>query len=149
MDCDNRSSEQDVEAHLRRCEATFIPPLGQRVKLGAYAAKLVARAFRIESWCDDSLIALVGMYCGDDAFISNVSVESAWIGKGIGSRLLLRAIAIARGRALPRVRLEVAADNQLAIRLYARHGFCTLTETDGVLMMELILNNGASRDRTT
>lgn len=138
-DAVNRASPPEVAAHLRRCDAAFVPRLSARVALDAYAAKLVARAVRVEAWDGARLAGLVAMYCGDDAFITNVSVDPDWAGRGVGQRLLARAIDMARACGLARVRLEVAREHAAARRLYARCGFEPVgTETD-LVTMQLVL----------
>jgi RimJ/RimL family protein N-acetyltransferase len=47
----------------------------------------------------------------------------AWLGRGLGARLLDAALAGAAGLGITRVELEVFASNRRAIALYARRGF--------------------------
>jgi ribosomal protein S18 acetylase RimI-like enzyme len=58
------------------------------------------------------------------AWVVRMYVAREYGGRGIGARLLLRAIA--EGRAMPgvsKLNLTVAAHNEHAVRLYERHGF--------------------------
>lgn len=138
-DAVNRATDADVTAHLCRCDAAFVPRLSARVALDSYAAKLVARAVRVEAWEGARLAGLVAMYCGADAFITNVSVDPDWVGRGVGQRLLARAIDLARDRGLARVRLEVAREHAAARRLYARCGFETVGTASDPVTMQLVL----------
>ncbi|WP_457445576.1 GNAT family N-acetyltransferase [Roseateles sp. P5_E4] len=112
--------------HLRAADASFAPPLSSRLDLAAYADKLFAHARRVEAWQDDVLVGLIAMYANDAAqggFITNVSVLPDQQGQGIAGELLTRALALATELRLPRLRLEVYADNTAALALYRRHGF--------------------------
>lgn len=113
-------------AHLRAADASFAPPLSSRVDLAAYADKLAAHARRVEAWQGDVLIGLIAMYANDPdqgGFITNVSVLPGHQGQGIAGELLTRTLALATELGLPRLRLEVYADNRAALALYRRHGF--------------------------
>jgi putative acetyltransferase len=52
-----------------------------------------------------------------------MGVHPDYRGRGLGTRLLQACIAKAWSRGLTRIELEARADNQRAIRLYARLGF--------------------------
>jgi ribosomal protein S18 acetylase RimI-like enzyme len=58
--------------------------------------------------------------------IQNVGITPPHRGRGIGTCLLLEALAGFRRAGLARVYLEVTADNEGAIRLYRRLGFATV-----------------------
>jgi ribosomal protein S18 acetylase RimI-like enzyme len=58
--------------------------------------------------------------------IQNVGITPPHRGRGLGSCLLLAALAGFRQAGLARVYLEVTADNEGAIRLYRRLGFATV-----------------------
>lgn len=116
----------ELLAHLRAADAGFEPPLSSRVDLVDYADKLAARARRIEAWQGDLLVGLIALYANDAAqggFITNVSVLPSHQGQGIAGELLTRTLALSTELGLPRLRLEVYADNTAALALYRRHGF--------------------------
>lgn len=113
-------------AHLRGADAGFAPPLSTRVDLADYAQKLATRARRVEAWLGDTLVGLIAVYANDaeqGGFITNVSVLPEHHGQGIAGELLRRTLALAAELRLPRLRLEVYADNTAALALYRRHGF--------------------------
>ena len=58
--------------------------------------------------------------------VQNLGITPAHRGRGLGSCLLLAALAGFRQAGLTRVYLEVTADNEGAIRLYRRLGFMTV-----------------------
>lgn len=116
----------ELLTHLRAADAGFVPPLSSRVDLAGYADKLAAHARRIEAWQGDALVGLIALYANDPAqggFITNVSVLPGHQGRGIAGELLTRTLALAAELGLPRLRLEVYADNTAALALYRRHGF--------------------------
>ena len=59
----------------------------------------------------------------DEAFVQTMAVASGQQGRGIGTTLLVELLDEATRRGQSRVLLEVRADNEVAQRLYARHGF--------------------------
>ena len=58
-----------------------------------------------------------------DAEVLTLAVRPEARGRGVGSRLLATFLTEAAARGAARAFLEVAADNAVARRLYARHGF--------------------------
>ena len=65
----------------------------------------------------------VGIGCGrllPDGSIGRLAVERAWRGRGVGSAILSRLLAVARSAGFERVMLNARADTQ---GFYARHGF--------------------------
>ena len=123
----NRAGAAEVGAHLRACDTSFVPPLGERVDLDAYASKIVAQAERFEAREGDSLVGLVAAYCNDPArrtaFITSVSVLLSRQGHGVASRLLHECIAHVRLLGFEHLELEVDSRNVPAERLYLRLGF--------------------------
>ncbi|WP_019904251.1 GNAT family N-acetyltransferase [Methylobacterium sp. 77] len=138
----NRSRSGDVLAHLTACDAAFTPPLGQRVPLADYAAKLVARAERFEAWSGSALVGLVAVYCDDPerncAFVTSVSVNPDLTRAGLGRRLLEQAISHVRSLGFHRVTLSVDR-KATALRLYGRLGFTTDAEAEETLQLSLYL----------
>lgn len=75
---------------------------------------------------EDALLGYADLYCNADereAEIQTIAVARAAQGRGIGRELLQHCLAEADRRGLPRMLLEVEADNTAAITLYERHGF--------------------------
>ncbi|HEX6872073.1 MAG TPA: ribosomal protein S18-alanine N-acetyltransferase [Micromonosporaceae bacterium] len=58
-----------------------------------------------------------------EAWINNIAVRRDQQRHGLGRRLLVELLAVARQAGADQVLLEVAADNEPAQRLYAGHGF--------------------------
>jgi ribosomal protein S18 acetylase RimI-like enzyme len=144
---ENTAPQPQLVSLLKACDASFMPPLSDRVDIDSYATKLFNRAERIEAWFQSELVGLLGIYltaAGAGAgFISNVCVHPSHGGHGVGSAL----IELCKQRALrdmfTAIELEVCIKNLPVVSLYQRHGFsfirtsgdigtmvCALTETD-------------------
>jgi ribosomal-protein-alanine N-acetyltransferase len=81
---------------------------------------------------------------GTEAHVMTLGVRADRRRHGLGDRLLTGLLSEAGSRRIDRVLLEVAADNDAAKRLYARHGFRPIgvrrnyyqaTGTDAVVML--------------
>jgi ribosomal protein S18 acetylase RimI-like enzyme len=139
---EDRASAAQILAHLARCDARFVPPLSVRVDLPAYAARLHDRARRFEAWSEGELVGLVAVYFDGGegtAFISNVSVEEGFLGRGIASALVTHAIERAGAAGLCRVRLEVGVASTAARRLYEKLGFQACPGEGEQVLMQLDL----------
>ena len=123
----DRSGKDDVIKHLHACDASFRPPLAERVDLDAYAGKLVQNAARFEAWAGGRLVGLVAVYCNvpdsDTAFVSNVSVLPVHTGQGIARHLMQVAIDHARALGFAELTLKVDRRAIPALRLYDGLGF--------------------------
>lgn len=130
----NRADATQVAAHLRACDAMFVPPLGGRVDLDAYARKIVQRAERFEAWSGDLLAGLVAVYCNHaergSAFVTSVSVLPPRHGEGIALRLMQGCISYVRATGFARIELEFDLENGAATALYRKLGF-TATRAGG------------------
>jgi ribosomal-protein-alanine N-acetyltransferase len=70
---------------------------------------------------DERLVGYAGLAVfGDEAHVLTIGVTGSAQGRGLGTALLLDLLAAAGDR---RVLLDVRADNEVAQRLYRRHGF--------------------------
>lgn len=146
----NKASAAQVAAHLRHCDADFVPPLSGRVEINAYASKLVDKSIRFEAWADDTLIGLVAVYCNDMekriAYITSVSVLKQWRGKGIATHLLHQCLAHAQGVDMRQIRLETTGNNTNTNRLYERIGFVAGQANASFLGIELSWQNGEGHE---
>jgi ribosomal-protein-alanine N-acetyltransferase len=59
----------------------------------------------------------------DEAFVQTMAVATSYQGRGLGAVLLTELLEQAARLGQHRTLLEVRADNEVAQRLYARHGF--------------------------
>ena len=89
----------------------------------AYWNELAETATRhyVVALAGDQVLGYAGLAVyGDEAHVLTIGVAAAAQGRGLGTTLLLDLLAAAGDR---RVVLDVRADNEVAQRLYRRHGF--------------------------
>lgn len=141
----NKASAARIAGHLLCCDADFVPILSGRVKINDYALKIENKAMRFEAWSGDTLVGLVAAYCNDQekriAYITSVSVLTAWTGKGIAARLMEQCIENVKASDMWQLRLEVAQDNKPAIKLYKKSGFIVSKANGQFVSMDLYLKN--------
>ena len=133
----NYASSQSIRAHLERVSPLFKPELSSYVNLDLYAQKIYEKAERVEVWNDDRLVGLIAYYINKNdsyAFITNVSLEKEYSGRGIAGRMMdmMQENLIGFVRS---IKLEVKAENTLAIGFYRKHGFTVLQENTNTLVM--------------
>ena len=138
-----RAREEDIYAHLLRCDGQFVPPLSGRVDIAAYANKIATRATTYEVWDNGALIGLVAAYndavTQRPAFITSVSVDDFWQGKGIATLMLRQCLRHLRELGFARCNLEVHDSNLGANALYRKIGFCVTGQQGTVQTLSLIL----------
>ena len=85
--------------------------------------QVATRWYRV-ALLDEQLVGYAGL-CDypDEAFVQTLAVAPAAAGQGTGTRLLRELLDEADRRGQRTVSLEVRADNEVAQRLYGRHGF--------------------------
>jgi ribosomal protein S18 acetylase RimI-like enzyme len=129
-----RATVKDVQQHLERCSEDFKPPLQSYVNILEYSEKIINNAETFEVWHEHKLVALVAVYLNDtrkqNAYITNVSVEKKFQGKGIASILLDTIIDKAITLKFKFITLRVMLDNQRAIGLYSLKNFSVLRKVD-------------------
>lgn len=142
----DEASLAQLTQHLHACDEHFVPPLGDRVHIDDYARKIQLHAVRLEAWHAQDLIALVAMYCNDQAsgqaHVTSVSVLPTWTRQGIAAQLMRQAIAYARKATMACVTLDVGAANDAAIALYEGLGFARRAHAGNMLTMRLDFSPG-------
>jgi ribosomal protein S18 acetylase RimI-like enzyme len=124
--CRDAAGPDELLAHLRACDASFVPALSARVDLADYARKLHEHAVRFEAWEGGDLAGLVAAYldparaCG---FVTSVSVLPTHLRRGLARRLMGECLARARDLGVHCLELEVSRQAVPAIGLYERLGF--------------------------
>ena len=137
----NKASEPEIVEHLRACNSDFVPPLSGRVEINDYAKKIASKATRFEAWQGGTLIGLVAAYCNDEerriAYITSVSVQNEWSGRGIAAQLMEHCIKYLKEVKFDRIELEVSRENARAISLYEKKGFIKNTAHGQALILHL------------
>ena len=142
----NKSSAIQIQVHLEKCSASFIPPLKETVNLSNYAEKIFTKAKRFECWNNNQLVGLVAAYINLEtkiAYITNVSVEENYKGQGIAKQILNNCFLYCEQQALENIDLEVHQENNIAINLYLQKGFrkFEIRENSNTLMLRKTINN--------
>ena len=106
-----------------------------QIELASFNAPWPANAYRSEletnrlatylvARIDDRIVAYGGMWLMvDEAHITTFAVHPAWRRQGIGERLLVAFLDLARDRHAREATLEVRLSNLAARRLYEKYGF--------------------------
>lgn len=129
------------EAEIRAAQIRDLPQL-LAIEQGVFAGdRLSARSLRrhVQNRSAAMLLASLGeIVCGyvllffrrnsNVARIYSLGIGLEHHGRGFGARLLHECENVARARGCDVLRLEVRRDNQRAIALYERVGFCRIGE---------------------
>ena len=141
----NRTTLLQIIEHLTACDSGFIPALSTQVKLDQYSQKILENATRFEAFSNNQLVGLMACYFNDYkkqiGFITNVSVMSAFNGKGIAKNLLSRLLEFAAKNNFYAINLEVNKLNLPALSLYKSFGFTLTNEKHSVLEMTIQISN--------
>jgi 2-polyprenyl-3-methyl-5-hydroxy-6-metoxy-1,4-benzoquinol methylase len=117
---------QQIKDHLIICSDSFIPPLTRYVNIDEYAKKIFDHAILFSEFDNDKLIGLVAVYDNFEekfGWITNVSVNPDYSGKGIATELLNKCHNYFEAKKYFNIFLEVFIDNKKAIKLYIKQGF--------------------------
>ena len=74
----NKSNEENIFKHLKKCSNQFIPSLDTYVNIELYSKKLYKQATRFEIFDNNNLKGLIAIYINNDKgfitnFLSNLS----------------------------------------------------------------------------
>lgn len=123
----NSATKNNIQNHLKRCNTLFNPHLSTYVNIEEYADKIKSNAYTFEAWDNEQLIGLVACYLNNSdtkqGYITNVSVEKNYQGKGIAKKLVQQTIDKAIALKFKTLFLEVNVNNSSAISLYQSLGF--------------------------
>jgi ribosomal protein S18 acetylase RimI-like enzyme len=115
-----------VQQHLITCSNTFVPSLDSYVNINEYSKKIFEQAILFTKFDGDKLVGLVAVYDNPTeqfGWITNVSVDPEYSGKGIATELLNRCYKYFETKKYFSIFLEVFVNNEKAIKLYIKQGF--------------------------
>lgn len=138
----NQSNFNHIHDHLVQCDMYFMPKLSETLNIGKYAKKIQESAIRVEAWSEQRIVGLVAFYFNQDelfSFITNVSVNDEYKGKGIAKKLIEKTILKAHELKCLNIKLEVNKANIHAIKLYELFDFVILKEINDNYLMKKIL----------
>lgn len=127
----NSSSYNDIEAHLNRVSDAFIPSLRTYISIPEYSKKLSLNAQLFEAYHQTELIGLIaGYHVHEKAtfYISNVSVDTIFTGKGIIKHLFTLVYHYCNDHSINTISLQVYKQNTRAIAIYFKQGFEVVSE---------------------
>lgn len=116
--------------------------LSSYVDLPIYAKKIFEKANRIEIWNNGCLIGLIAYYLNIEesfAFITNVSLEKEFVGRGIATQMMEMLYIKTAGK-IKVIKLEVKSINSSAINFYNKLGFKAIGKGYDFIEMEKQLN---------
>jgi ribosomal protein S18 acetylase RimI-like enzyme len=115
-----------VQQHLIACSDTFVPSLDSYVNINEYSKKIFEQAILFTKFDGDKLVGLVAVYDNPTeqfGWITNVSVDPEYSGKGIATELLNRCYKYFETKKYFSIFLEVFVNNEKVIKLYIKQGF--------------------------
>ena len=116
-----RMRESDLEGAARLEKRYFSVPwtreqLGESLQSGQYLFLVAEENGQVAGYA--GLLRVM-----DEGDVTNVVVDEAYRGKGLGTRLMAALLEEGRGCGMKEFTLEVRVSNQRAIRLYESLGF--------------------------
>ncbi|MEP7254555.1 MAG: GNAT family N-acetyltransferase [Ferruginibacter sp.] len=139
-----QAAYSDILNHLETCKNNFIPPLQETVDISSYSQKINSKSVTFEAWQGGHLIGLIAAYFNDPGnefgFITSVSVEEKFAGKGIATGLLNNVIQYALANKFSEIRLKVHSRNSNAINLYEKHKFIKYGTEENFQLYRLLVN---------
>jgi len=139
----NTQNVKQIKTHLIKVNERFFPPLNTYINIEEYAQKLFDKAINFEALDGSVLIGLVAGYHNMEEnifFISNVSVDPDFQGKGITRNLFGSLYAYCHKNNIYQLKLQVFKQNLPAINLYQKLGFEVSTDEDERLTLIKFLN---------
>ena len=87
----HKSTYEQIYNHLKKCNESFKPKLSSYVNLKEYSEKIYKKAILFEYFENEKLVGLIAGYPLTESFyITNVSTDPDFSGRGIGKTLLER-----------------------------------------------------------
>ena len=117
---------EQIKNHLITCSSCFVPSLDSYVNIDDYSKKIFEQAILFSKFDNDKLIGLVAAYDNPTekfGWITNVSVDPNYSGKGIATELLNECKKYFEIKKYFSIFLEVFVNNERAIKLYTKQGF--------------------------
>jgi len=144
----NKSNILQLRNHLEICKDSFTPSLDTYVSLTEYAEKIHSKSILFERFRGDELIGLIAAYSNDNklGYITNVSVEPKYQGKGMSLSLIKECIDYFSNIGYKSINLEVYKENGRAITFYEKHKFKVVDVKLKTIMMSRDLNRDYNKE---
>jgi len=115
-----------IQEHLTICSSNFIPNLDSYVNIDNYSKKIFEQATLFTKFDGDKLVGLIAAYDNPTekfGWVTNVSIDPEYCGKGLATELLKECKKYFENKKYFIILLEVFLDNKKAINLYFKQGF--------------------------
>ena len=120
----HKSTYEQIYNHLKKCNESFKPKLSSYVNLKEYSEKIYKKAILLEYFENEKLVGLIAGYPLTESFyITNVSTDPDFSGRGIGKTLLEECEEFCEKSFINKIKLEVKPENKRAIEFYIKNGF--------------------------
>jgi ribosomal protein S18 acetylase RimI-like enzyme len=124
-----------IVVFLEQNERRFIPRLKDTVpSVEGYVSKVLNNGEILLAGSTRGLVGWVAIYCNDllnrTAFLTSILVAANYCGRGVGAKLLRRAMSLADLKGMTFFKLEVSRQNKIAIQLYQHEGFISVNDLD-------------------
>lgn len=135
---------ESILKFLKLIDGDFTPSLSEKTNLEMFALKLKEHADLFYDLSEDGEIkALVCMYANDYekkyAYIPLVGVHPQFRGQGLAAKLLLDAVDFVKAKEGLIKTIGIHSNNPIALKIYGKIGFKTVSEQNGRVYQELSL----------
>jgi ribosomal protein S18 acetylase RimI-like enzyme len=130
---------EDIKKHLIRCSDSFVPRLESYINIDNYSKKIYEHAILFPRFDNDVLVGLVAVYDNPNekfGWITNVSVDPDYWGKGVATELLDECKEYFETKKYFSIFLEVFIANKKAIKLYIKQGFNEYKIQEGKMILK-------------
>ena len=144
----NSLGKNEILDHLRACDNFY--RYWSKVDLETYARKIFNKSQRFEAVVEGSLVNLISFFDysrKQSGFISNVSVDPRFFGRGVAKQLLTKCIDYSCQKRIRSLRLEVSSKNQAAQGLYRSFAFEEKEFIQSIVIMHLDLEKNGFEAR--
>ncbi len=132
FDTPNLSAE-DILGYFGNLDRETIAEIETRADLAKYATKLKDHARILRLNTESSVAGIIFYYENDqEIYITHISVLPKYRNLGYATQMLGQ---LRKNSGLP-IKLEVSIDNQIARKLYERHGFSEVSTNGNIILME-------------
>ena len=148
---DSRFTLSDVQKFMKIVDEDFVPRFSTYVNIQEYLAKLERYAEILLAINGNGILGVMAFYCNNVteglAYITYLAVQRNCRGKGIGEKLLMKCIDMAKAAGMKSMQTRTWKGNYPVIALYEKYGFRKIREcsdrADGSMSvyLELKLNS--------
>jgi len=129
---DSTFTLSDVQKFMEIVDEDFVPRFSTYVNIQEYLAKLEKYAEILLATNGNRILGAMAFYCNNVteslSYITYLAVRRNFCGKGIGEKLLMKCIEIAKTAGMKFVQTRTWKTNRAAVSLYEKYGFRKIRE---------------------